>query len=324
MELKSVQFAEDYDLKKLKFQQGQKWGMQPKIDGVRGCNLHGWMTARTMRKFTNQHTTLFFSRHGFRGFDGELCAEAETHPRLCSLTTSATGTIGGEPWLMWHIFDYLTTEIAELPYIARYQMARDRIASLQSSAPEVASHLQIVPMEYIDSFEQFEAKLQEYADLGYEGGILRGLDVPHKNGRSSPTHRGLLRCKTFIEVAALITELHEGQRNENELEQDLLGKAKRSTHAENMVANGMVGAVTAMLLEDAIHPLTRRLVFPKGTSVRFSAGRMDHADRAHYFKNPHLLLGKRMKGQIFPHGEKDKARFPTFQTLIADSDYVPK
>lgn len=320
MELKQVQFAEDWDPAKVKF----PLGAQPKVDGVRGANLHGTMTARTMRPFTSQHVTRFFSQNGFRGFDGELAADIETHSRLCSLTTSATNTIEGEPWLMWHTFDFLTLDTVELAYQQRYDIMLRRIESLKADTPMLGAHLTPMPMVIVRDLTELECLLEEYAEKGYEGGILRGLDVNHKNGRSSPTHRGLLRCKTFLEVDARIDSVYEGFSNQNELETDRLGRAKRSTHAENMVPNGMVGGFNATLLEDAVHPLTKRVVHKKGHVAKFGAGRATHAERKLWWENPSLIEGKIMKGQIFPHGEKDKTRFPTFQSLRADSDYIPK
>jgi len=51
---------------------------------------------------------------------------------------------------------------------------------------------------------------------------------------------------------------------------------------------------------------------------------MPHNERLYYFQNQHLINGKRMKGQIFPHGVKDKARFPTYSSLRTAADVVDK
>jgi hypothetical protein len=320
MILKSFQFAEDWDPKKVLF----PVLAQPKIDGVRGGNLFGTLTARTLRPHNNKHATLFFSQAGFRGFDGELAAEHETNPLLCSLTTSALNTHEGMPWLMWHVFDYLTHETADQTYESRYWQLLNRVTKLKADSPELGAHLSVVPSTRCANMDELEACLSQFGINGYEGGILRDPCGKHKNGRSSPTHRGLLRCKTFIEVDAIVRQIVEGKRNENEATVNRLGYTERSTHAENMVPNGMVGAVFAELCEDARHPLTKQVLFPKGEIVKFGAGRMLHADRLRYFRNPELLLGKRMKGCIFPHGIKDKARFPTFQSLRSDADTVDR
>jgi len=158
---------------------------------------------------------------------------------------------------------------------------------------------------------------------GYEGGIFRALDGKHKDGYSSPTHRGLLRAKTFIHVDARVLRVLEGQSNQNEATTNLLGHTERSTHQANMVPNGMVGTVVAELLEDAKHPTTGKLLHQKGEIVDFGAGRMDHGERALFFREPHRIVGKIMRGKIFTTGIKDKPRFPTYQNLRSEEDFMP-
>ena len=320
MSASKPQLAEDFDPKKL------QWPMlmQPKIDGVRGINLFGTMTARSLRPHSNKASTLFFSQAQFLGIDGELAADRATHPLLCSRTTSALNTIGGSPWIMWHAFDYLHPRVSHLLYKDRLAALKHHIHEVQSKCPELGAHLELIESNMVTCDEEFNAFLAEYAELGYEGGILRDPYGKHKNGRSSPTHRGLLRCKTFMAVECVVTRLLEGQSNQNEAKTNRLGNTERSTHAAGMVPNGMVGTVVATLCEDARHPLTGKLVHEKGETIEFGAGKLTHAERDLYFKQPGLILGKRMIGQIFPHGVKDKARFPTFHSLRADADSVLK
>lgn len=318
MTAKSLQLAEDWVREKVKY----PVIYQPKIDGVRGANLHGTMTARSLRPFSNRHTTLFFSQRAFLGLDGELAAESEVHPRLCSLTTSATSTIEGEPWLLWHVFDLLTPETILLPYDARYAILEGRVARIKDESPILGSHLKLMPYGIANNEDELDYAIDMHIDMGYEGTIVRRANVPHKNGRSSPTHGGLLRIKGFIEVDAIVRQIIEGQRNQNEAKVNRLGHTERSTHAENMVPNGMVGSVVAELCEDAIHPASKKVLFPKGSMVTFSAGSMTHAERELYFREPHRILGKRMKGTIFPYGIKDKPRFPIFKSLRSEADTV--
>lgn len=310
--------AEDWDRAKVRF----PVIVQPKIDGVRGLNINNVMSARTLRPFGNKYTNLFFSQHAFRGFDGELAAEAETHPRLCSLTSSATSTIEGSPWLMWHIFDFINEETIGWPYWQRLSCAQMRIEMLRREHPHLGQHLRIIPWVTCGSIDELDAYIEQHIDQGYEGTIFRAAEGKYKEGRSSPTQNGLLRIKPFITVDAEVTGIEEGQRNENEAKLNELGHTSRSTHAENMVPNGMVGAVHARLLEDAV--FNKKVVHKKGDMVRFGAGRLTHDQRRAMFLDPTLIVGKRMKGQIFPYGIKDKPRFPTFQALRSDEDYVER
>lgn len=74
---------------------------QPKIDGLRGLNMYGRLTGRSLKQFKNKHVTSLFSHSALIGLDGEFAAHDQRHPDLCRMTTSALGTIEGEPYVLW-------------------------------------------------------------------------------------------------------------------------------------------------------------------------------------------------------------------------------
>lgn len=318
MNLIKTLFADDAVLEKVRF----PCVKQPKFDGVRGQHLNDWFGARTLRKFNNVHIQNFFSQKGFKGFDGELAAERENHPRLCSLTTSATNTIEGEPWLMWHVFDYVTHETLKTPYIERLAAAEQRVARLKQEAPLLGCHLQVMPWKLVHSMEELQNEIERDLDAGYEGTIIRDPQGPYKQGRSTVREGFLLRIKPYIEVDAVVEQIVEGRRNENEAKLNGLGYTERSTHAENMVPNGMVGRMNSRLCEDVV--FNGSTIHKKGDPIGVSAGRLTHEQRALFFQRQDLLIGKRIKVQIFPIGIKDKPRHPTFQSFRSDEDTVER
>lgn len=319
MHLSKPQLAEDWIPEKVKF----PVIVQPKFDGVRGLNLFGRLSGRSLRPFNNQYANNYFSQGGFLGFDGEMAAEAEDNPLLCSLTTSALNTIRGEPWLMWHIFDYLRPETVELEYFKRYSLAQKKVEQLKEQFPLLGAHVQMMPsVGHVETMDALMTHIQWHAEAGYEGTIIRNPFGIHKNGRSSPAHRGLLRIKAFCDVDCIVLKINEGQSNQNEAKVNRLGLTERSTHQENMLPNGMIGSLDCELLEDVFHPLTRKLVHHKGEPIRLSAGCMTHEERAMYFTHQHLINGKRVKGRLFPVGVKDKPRHPRFQSFRTDADTV--
>lgn len=311
-------FADDADLTKVVFPVIK----QPKIDGFRGVYLNDWFTARTLRKFNNLHACNFFSQKGFQGFDGEMAAEAETHPNLCHLTTSALNSIEGTPWLMWHIFDLVRQDTLELPYIARLQMAHNRVEQLKNQAPELAAHLTMIPWMVVQNLDQLNDEIEKDLDAGYEGTIIRKVDGRYKQGRSTVKEGLLLRIKPYIEVDALVETIVEGRKNLNEATFNNLGHTERSTHAENMVPNGMVGAMLCTLCED-VDFLGKR-IHSKGDAIKVSSGKLTHLQRTEYFRVQTMLVGKRIKVQIFPIGVKDKPRHPTFQAFRSAADTVER
>lgn len=290
---------------------------QPKIDGVRGLNLFGQLTGRSLKQFKNRHVTKLFSHSALIGLDGEFAAQHECHPDLCRLTTSALGTIQGEPFVLWWLFDYVTNDTRHLPYYQRLTALRERVQELAAEAPQVFPHLRVIP-----SFECSHPAILEHFDsqwleAGYEGTILRDPYGVHKSGRSTIKEGGLLRIKRFKDAEGVVTAVHEGETNLNEATINALGNTERSTHQANMVPNGMVGTLTVKLLQ----PIeVGDKVLPAGELVTVAAGRLTGDERKRYLADPSLIVGKIAKFQYFPKGVKDKLRFPTFQSLRSEED----
>lgn len=283
--------------------------MLPKIDGVRGLNPAGQFVARSLKKHGNLYTSRFYSEPCLIGLDGELAAEDWQHPDLCRLTTSATSTHDGAPFTLWWIFDLVNEKTQDWGYLDRLKEADSLIRRLQADPlqPECVRHLRIVPHVVVHNMEALEEQDAEWLEMGFEGSILRDPNGKHKNGRCTVREGAYLRIKRFIEEEAYVMGIIEGQQNMNDAQENELGRTFRSTHQENMVPNGMVGAMQVRSLKD-------------GAEFVVGAGKMPHADRKKFFDNPELLLGKIIKYQHFPKGVKDKPRFPTFKTFrdIAD------
>jgi len=285
---------------------------QPKIDGVRALNLTGKLTARSLKPFKNRYLTSRFSHSALIGFDGEMAAESETHPDLCRMTTSATGTILGEPYVLWWLFDYVTIETRELPYSHRLQMLESYLKELRDSHPTLHQHMRVMPTRVLHSLEELEAFDDANLIAGYEGTVLCGMDAAHKDGRAG---KKLIkwRIKRFVDFEFRVHTIIEGEANENEAQINELGHTFRSSHQENKVANGMVGAMLGTVLADVKDGDT--LLFPKGAEVRVGAGCLTHDQRRHYFINQNEFMSLIHKAKFFPKGIKDKPRFPTWQTF---------
>jgi DNA ligase-1 len=307
--------ASDVDFDKLKF----PVGVQPKIDGVRALNMLGRFTGRSLKQFKNLHLTQQFSVSACLGFDGELAAERETHPDLCRITSSATGTIKGEPYVIWWLFDYVTVLSAHLPYRERLELLKQEVDVIwRHQFQAIGKHLQVVPTILCYNMDELNAADAYFLAQGYEGTITRDMDAPHKQGRSTPTEGGLGRIKRFIDFEFHIDELIEGEENQNEAQINELGQTFRSSHQENKVANGMVGAMLGTVLADVLYE--GKVLFAKGQQVRVGAGCMSHDERRAYFANPSTIIGHIGKAKFFPKGIKDKPRFPTFQSIRSPED----
>lgn len=306
--------ASDWDPEKVKLPAI----LQPKIDGVRGINPDGELVARSFKPFDNLFTTSYFGIQAFAGLDGEFAAEHQCNPRLCSLTTSALTTIEGQPFTLWWLFDYVVEATVKLPYLDRMIALHERVNYLKTVMPQ-AERLRVMPSNIVNTFEELLLAHQNYVAMGYEGSILRDPMGKYKNGRSTVREGGLLRIKDFADCEGVVTRLEEGETNTNEATVNPLGYTERSTHQANMISNGKVGALHVVLIEDVKVNLGKKII-PAGTAVKVGAGCMLHEDRQRYMATPEALVGQIVKFQHFPHGVKDKLRFPTFQSIRAKVD----
>jgi DNA ligase-1 len=284
----------------------------PKIDGVRGMNLFGNMTGRSMKPHKNKYTTAMFSKPEFIGFDGELAEGCWTSPSLCRDTSSSVGRIAGEPDIKWWVFDCLDEFTSSLCYMERYRELERRVNLLN------LPHVRLVPLTILNNMEELDAYHNANLDAGFEGTIIRALEGMHKSGRATTRHGAYLRIKDFVEEEAVILSIEEAMENQNEAKTNELGRSERSSHAANMVPKGMVGNLIGRMLKDVYDG--DRLLLKKDQQVTIGPGEMDHKDRTMYFENQHLIVGKVVKFKFFPKGVKDKPRFPTFVTIREESD----
>lgn len=292
---------------------------QPKIDGVRALNLTGNLTGRSLKPFKNKHLTSQFSHSSLIGFDGEMAAERETHPDLCRLTSQATGTIKGEPYVLWWLFDYVTTDMinCHVRYEDRLSCLKQEVWDVRKYNKELWNHLRIIPSTVLNSIEELDAFDSANLEAGYEGTILRDPDALYKQGRSGKKPI-LWRIKRFVDFEFEVHEIIEGETNENEAQINELGQTFRSSHQENKVANGMLGAMLGRVLGDVRDG--DKLLFSKGQEVKVSAGCLTHEQRKNYFTFQDDFKGKIHKAKFFPKGIKDKPRFPTWQSFRNSED----
>lgn len=311
--------ASDWDEAKIKF----PCGLQPKIDGVRGLNMTGRLTGRSLKEHKNKHATERFSDPALVGLDGEFAVAEETHPDLCRLTSSAMSRIEGEPQLTWHLFDYVSAETAGLGYAERHSRLQARLLQMlaDSSLDHLTIDLGIVPLVHCFNMRELLEHEARWLDEGYEGVIIRDLKGTHKQGRSTVKEGGLLRIKRFIEEEAVVIGIEEGQTNLNEKQTNELGNSFRTTHQENMTPNEQVGSLLCRMLKDVFDPQVKdKLLLAAGQVVTVSPGKMTADQRKHYFENPGEILEQTIKFKFFPKGGKDKPRFPTYACIRAAAD----
>jgi len=267
----------------------------PKLDGIRCLVLDGKVVSRNLKPIRNAHIQACL--RGLPDLDGELIVGSPTASDAFNQTTRGVMSGGGTPDFKFHVFD--TLEKPDSPFFARLK--------------RIPEHLLIVPVPHVTILTP--VGLLEYESevlrAGYEGVMLRHALSTYKFGRATPNENTMWKLKQFTDGEVRITSVIEGVINNNEATMDALGRTVRSKHQENMVPNGRVGTIIGTDLATGAH-------------MELSPGKMNHAERMYYFRNPYQIIGRVAKYKAFPYGMVNTARFATFQGFRDASDMLEK
>jgi DNA ligase-1 len=263
-----------------------------KLDGIRCTIDDGTAISRNGKAIRNRFIQGILGQPCYNGLDGELIVGPPSGSDVFNRTTSGVMSAEGEPDFTYWIFD--NHLIPFTPYALRLKSLNDyprhdRIAKLSS-----------VVIHTLDELASFERKV---LGEGFEGVMLRRVDGPYKQGRSTLNEQILLRLKRFRDGEAIITGLEEGKINDNEAITNSMGYIERSTHQANMRKAGRVGTILATDLSN-------------GQALRISPGRMTAEQRIRYWGMPNTILMRHCRYKCFDYGSIDAPRFATFQAFL--------
>lgn len=277
--------------------------LSPKLDGIRCVIQHGEAVSRTLKAIPN-----YFVRKELAGLPDGLDGELLVPGMSFNEVQSAIMSRDGEPDFVFNVFDWAPDgETAPLGF-------RERLAHARLLAGNFA-RIQPVPHEYANDPTGVQMREEHYVGLGFEGLILRDPQGPYKFGRSTMNEGWMLKLKRFEDAEAEVVGAVERMHNENELEQDALGHAKRSHAKDGKVPAGDLGALVCK------SPLFTE-TFEVGTG--FTAKQRLHLwwdfqaedSAAGHCGVP--LLGRTITFKYQPHGTKDRPRCPVFKGFRED------
>jgi DNA ligase-1 len=204
--------------------------IQPKLDGIRCLAIDGVAYSRKMKPIPNQYVQKVFKELNLHGLDGELMVHGDFNS-----VQSAIMSEDGEPEFYLAVYDYWDSD---LPY-------SDRAALYTTKIFEINKPLFVkrVISEFVNTPEEAERAVAKYVEQGYEGGILRSPNGRYKQGRSTFKEGFLLKLKSFHDSEAVVIGFEEKMSNENTLETDERGYAKRSSKKEGMVPANTLGSL---------------------------------------------------------------------------------
>lgn len=271
----------------------------PKLDGVRAIVFTDGVYSRSMKRIPNKHVQYLFTRPEFVGLDGELIVGAPTDKDVYRRTQSVVARHDDETPVTFYVFDFPHADYLT----GRYE---DRLSAIRRVVNTCGVDVRIVPVVRCGTLEQLLNSEQLYLADGYEGLILRSPEGRYKNGRSTVNEQGMLKLKRFSDAEAQIVGIEEELHNGNEARESALGLTERSSHKENLVGKGRMGALICETVDAGVE-------FRIGTG--FTA-----EDREWFWKNFERVKGKFVKYKHFAHGAKDKPRHPTYVGLREDWD----
>jgi DNA ligase-1 len=274
----------------------------PKIDGIRCLLLSGGKfqpnepKTRALKDIPNRHIRKLLERNLPAGLDGELWIEGAT---CFGDVSSGVMSGSGEPPFTFYIFDWFTQPGGYLERMGMLNVLHER------GLPAWAQVLFPTPVKTLKQLTRYEGGA---LGRGYEGVMLRIGHGRYKFGRSTLKEGILMKLKRFTDGEAMIIGFEEQLHNENELEQDNLGHAKRSTKKAGMKPAGTLGKLVVLDVK------TQR-EFRIGTGRGLTAQLRDEI-----WKNQTHYLRWYVKYQHQAHGAKDAARIPIFLGFRSKED----
>ncbi len=267
-----------------------------KLDGIRCMIVNGEAVSRTLKPIRNYHIQGLLGRPQYSGLDGEIIVGSPTDKRCMQNTTSGVMSANGYPDFHFYAFDRWDSDdsfIHRRSLIAAYHRFPDYIV------PHVHEH--ILNAEELAAYEKLALR------AGYEGVVLRDPAGLYKFGRATLREGGMTALKRFKDAEAIIVGVEELYSNANEATINALGHTERSSHQENKIPMGTLGALICQ-------PLT-------GFSSTFNIGTgFDASTRDIFWRNRGALIGRIAKFKYFEVGTKDRPRHPVFLGLRDPED----
>lgn len=258
--------------------------LSPKLDGIRAIVRDGVVMSRNLKPIPNAHVQKMFGH--LEHYDGELIVGDPTSKTVYHDTYSGVMSSDGEPNVRFFAFDHI--EEPDADYETRYEKL-------------VESDVVVVLCQHmVCNRDEIHALEERYLEEGYEGVMLRkarGPNSKYKFGRATARSCTLLKCKRFTDSEAMIIGFEELMKNGNEATTDALGHTVRSSHQENLIPMGTLGALVCRT--------------PEGVEFRIGTG-FDQKTRQYIWNNKEYLDRQMVRFKSFKIGEKDAPRFPVY------------
>jgi DNA ligase 1 len=262
-----------------------------KLDGIRCLIINGVACSRKLLPLPNVHIQNWVIRNLIPdGLDGEIIIPGKSFHEIQSwVMTRYTSPSEFE----FHVFDKFTN-----PQWGFNSRLKDF---------DMLSKSRVYPIHQIKCHgPRFLEDLWSRRDPEGEGLILRDPDAPYKFGRSTRRQQWALKVKRFEDAEAKIIGFEPKMHNDNPMERDNLGNAKRSSHKANQQTLETLGA---LVCKDC----------KTGRVFKIGSGFCDN-DRDYIWRNRNSVAVKKATVcyKFQPHGVKELPRCPIFKGIRYD------
>lgn len=270
--------------------------LSEKLDGIRASVHNGVVMSRSMKPIPSAAVQAKFGRPEYDGYDGEIIYGDKNAKDVFNKSTRACMSHEFPKELdinelKFYVFDRITDD----PY-------KDRWWSIRPDEQNQVIKLRNFLVSSPEEVQELEAG---FLQMGAEGVMLRGPEGRYKQGRSTLKEGILLKVKQFVDEEATIIDFEEKMHNANEATVGELGQTKRSSHQENMIPCGTLGALV-------VHS-------DKWGTFKIGTGFNDE-QRQEIWNNRGSYQGKMVKFKYFAIGVVDKPRFPVYIGVRHEDD----
>lgn len=212
--------------------------VEAKLDGLRAICTNGKFRSNTLKEFPNRNLKsrfefLLATRQAL--YDGELYIPGKTLQDVQSVVMSEDGDVSE---LVYVVFDMVIDENNfKMGYGNRFSWLLDSLNS------HVFNNVLMVHWYRCDNKEEVEKREEWLVSKGYEGIIIRRPDSIYKFGRATAKEDSFWKFKRVEDAEARIVGVVELKHNNNSLEYDERGLAKRSSHKDNKESSGIAGSL---------------------------------------------------------------------------------
>lgn len=263
----------------------------PKVDGIRCLKPDNRVLAASFKPIPNDYIRNILERYLPKGADGEICTSSEF-----SQVSSDVMSKGGKPDFIFWMFDYVKYGELSIPYSTRLSNMLEWF--YMKGNQHINRHIKALPFKFISCVDELRDYEKGVLAQGYEGVVVRDPEGPYKCGYSTWKEQWMVKWKRFVDSEAVILGFQEQLSNQNKLEKNELGMAKRSGKKSGKVPTGRLGK---FLARDIHNGLEFKCGTGKGLTLKL---------REEIWNNQPEYIGKIFKYKYQPHGVKKLPRIP--------------